>query len=179
MHWISIVRSLYFIIFSASFWIIFYSPEIALCINRSVSFSLSRIVMSGLLLGMVLSVWTFRLKNMATLPSWLVATNFGTRSYQCSFSNYTPISSHMLKGTWSHTPSRCRKHCSLPILGMLMYRAYCHANTVGIRYLVLFEIFLLLDPWFVTPHPVLLLFQFQFLLSDLPSIAIGMHLLHQ
>jgi hypothetical protein len=56
MHLISIVRFSYFRISSPSFWIIFYSPEIALYINRSVSFSLSRIMMSGLLLGMVLAV---------------------------------------------------------------------------------------------------------------------------
>ena len=45
------VRSLYFRIFSASFLIIFLSPEIATPINIYVPFSLSRIIMSGLLLG--------------------------------------------------------------------------------------------------------------------------------
>ena len=58
MRCISIVRSLYFIIFSASFLIIFLSPEIATSINIHVLFSLSRIIMSGLLLGIVLSVCT-------------------------------------------------------------------------------------------------------------------------
>ena len=53
---ISIVRSLYFRNFSASFLITFLSPEIATSINIDVHFSLSRITMSGLLLGMVLSV---------------------------------------------------------------------------------------------------------------------------
>ena len=53
---ISIVMSLYFIIFSASFIITFLSPEIAATINIHVPFSLSRIIMSGLLLGIVLSV---------------------------------------------------------------------------------------------------------------------------
>ena len=50
---ISIVRSLYFKIFSASFLITFLSPEIATSINIHVPASLSRF-MSGLLLGMVL-----------------------------------------------------------------------------------------------------------------------------
>jgi hypothetical protein len=50
------VRSLYFKIFSASFLITFLSPENATSINMHVPFSLSRIIISGLLLGMVLSV---------------------------------------------------------------------------------------------------------------------------
>jgi hypothetical protein len=50
------VRSLYFKIFSASFLITFLSPEIATSINIHVPFSLSRIIISGLLFGIVLSV---------------------------------------------------------------------------------------------------------------------------
>ena len=53
---ISIVKSLYFKIFSASFSISFLSPEIATSISTHVLCSVSRIIMSGLLLGMVLSV---------------------------------------------------------------------------------------------------------------------------
>ena len=58
MRYISIVRSLYFKTFSASFLITFLSPEIATSINIHVPFSLSRIIMSGLLLEIVLSVCT-------------------------------------------------------------------------------------------------------------------------
>jgi len=58
MHCISIVRSLYFRISSASFLITFLSPEIATSINIHVPFSLSRIIMSGLLLEIILSVCT-------------------------------------------------------------------------------------------------------------------------
>jgi hypothetical protein len=47
---------LYFRIFSACFLITFLSPEIATSLNIHVLFSLSRIIMSGLLLEMVLSV---------------------------------------------------------------------------------------------------------------------------
>jgi len=54
MRCISIVMSLYFKILSASFLITFLSPEIATSINIHVLFSLSRIIMSGLLLGMAL-----------------------------------------------------------------------------------------------------------------------------
>ena len=56
LHCISIVRSLYIRIFSAYFLITFLSPEIATSINIHVPFSLSRIIMSGLLLEIVLSV---------------------------------------------------------------------------------------------------------------------------
>ena len=47
MSCISIVRSLYFRIFSASFLVTFLYPEIATSINIHVPFSLSRIIMSG------------------------------------------------------------------------------------------------------------------------------------
>ena len=47
---ISIVRSLNFRVLLASFLITFLSPEIATCINVHVSFSLSRIMMSGFLI---------------------------------------------------------------------------------------------------------------------------------
>jgi hypothetical protein len=58
MRCIYTVRSLYFKIFSAYFLITFLSPGIAISINTRVPFSLSRIIMSGMLLGMVLSVCT-------------------------------------------------------------------------------------------------------------------------
>jgi len=58
MHCISIVRSLYFRILLVSFLITFLSPETAMSINIHVPFSLSQIITSGLLLGMVLSVCT-------------------------------------------------------------------------------------------------------------------------
>ena len=67
MRCISLVRSLYFRIFSASFLITFLSPEIATSINIHVPFSLSRIAMSGLLFGILLSVWIFWFHNMVTL----------------------------------------------------------------------------------------------------------------
>jgi len=58
MRCISIVRSLYFKIFSAYFLITFLSPGIVTSVNMHVLFSLSRIIMSGLLLGIFLSVCT-------------------------------------------------------------------------------------------------------------------------
>ena len=58
MRCIYIARSLYFRIFSASFLITFLSPEIAMPIDIHIPFSLSRIILSGLLLRIVLSVCT-------------------------------------------------------------------------------------------------------------------------
>jgi hypothetical protein len=78
---ISILSSLYFRNFSTSLLITFLSPEIATSINIHVLFSLSRIIMSGLLLGLVLSVWTCWFHSMVTLPPWPVSTDFGTCSY--------------------------------------------------------------------------------------------------
>ena len=49
---IFVVRSLYFIIFLAALFITFLSPEIATPVSIHVSFSLSRITMLGLLLGL-------------------------------------------------------------------------------------------------------------------------------
>jgi hypothetical protein len=43
-----------------------------------VPFSLSRIIMSGLLLGIVLSVCTCWFHSMVTFPPWVVYTDFGT-----------------------------------------------------------------------------------------------------
>jgi len=96
MRCFSIVRFLYFRILSASFLITFLSPEIAMSINIHVPFSLSWI-MCGLLLVIVLPVWTCWFHNMVTLPPWLVSTDFGTCSYQCLLPNCTPVSLHILK----------------------------------------------------------------------------------
>jgi hypothetical protein len=46
--------------------------------------------MSGLLLGMVLSVWNCWFHSMVTLPPWPVSTDFGTCSYQC-FCQIVPL----------------------------------------------------------------------------------------
>ena len=114
---ISIVRSLYFRIFSASFLITFLSPEITTSINIHVPSSLSRIVTSGLLLVIVLSVCTCWFHNMVTLPLWLVSTYFGTCSYQCFLSNFTPGSLHMLKCSCANTLSCLFMYCSFASIG--------------------------------------------------------------
>jgi len=107
----------YFRIFSASFLITFLSPEIAASINIHVLFSLSRIIMSGLLLRMVLSVWTCWFHSMVTLPPWPVSTDFGTCSYQCFLSSCTPVSLHMLKCSCAHTLSCLFMYCSFASIG--------------------------------------------------------------
>jgi hypothetical protein len=104
MHFVCVVRSLHFRTFSASFLTTFLSHEIAVSFNRHVLFPLLWIMVSGLLLGMVLSVFSGWFCNVVSSPSWLVSANFGTCSYQCSLSNYTCISLHMLT-CWTHTLS--------------------------------------------------------------------------
>ena len=91
MHSISIAKSLYFRIFSASFLITFLPPEIATSISVHIPFSWSRILTSSWMLGMVLSVYTWWFHTMITLPSWIVSTNFSTCSHHCSFSYFTPF----------------------------------------------------------------------------------------
>jgi hypothetical protein len=88
MPWIYIMRSLlYFKIYSASFFIILLSPGIATYVNMHVSFLLSRITISSLLLGRVLSVRTCWLRNMITLASWHVSTLVhGYTSVRCLIS---------------------------------------------------------------------------------------------
>jgi hypothetical protein len=105
MRCVSKVRCLYFRIFSTAFLMTFLSPEISTSFNLHVLFSLSRIMMSYLLLGVVLSICIFLFHNVVTLTSWLVYSNFGTWSYQCSLFKFTPISLHMLKCSWAHTVS--------------------------------------------------------------------------
>jgi len=87
---ISIVRSLYFKILLASFLITCLSPEIATSINMHVPFSWSRIIKSGFLMGIVLSVYTCWFHCIVTLPPWFVTTDFGTCSYQCFFVQLHP-----------------------------------------------------------------------------------------
>jgi len=92
MRCIYIVRSLYFRIFSASFLITFLSPEIATSINKHVPLQLSRIIMSGLLLGIVLSVFNFLFHNVVIIIitiltfaqgiyTYIPETNFVPREY--------------------------------------------------------------------------------------------------
>jgi len=132
MRCISSVRSLYFRIFSASFLITFLSPEIATSINIHVLFSLSWIIMSGLLLGMVLSVWTCWFHTMVTLRPWPVSTDFGTCSYQC-FCPIIPLFPYICWSVVVHTLYRVFL-CTvlLPVLGMpILYGLLSH-QTVGI-----------------------------------------------
>jgi len=77
---ISIVVSLYFRIFLASFLIMFQPPDNTISINGQVLFSLSRIMKSGLLLEMFLTVDTCCFQNTLTLSSKLVSDSC---SYKC------------------------------------------------------------------------------------------------
>jgi len=80
VRWISIMRSLYFKIFSVYYLIIFLPQAIATSNNIYVPCLLPRIMMSGLSLGTVLLVRTYWLHNMVNLPSWVFSTDLGTWS---------------------------------------------------------------------------------------------------
>ena len=85
-------------------WSYFLSPKIAVSLDTHFPVSLSLIMKSGLLSGTVLSVRSCFFHHIVTLlHSWLVSTDFGTCSYQRSWSSLTPISLLMLKCNWSHT----------------------------------------------------------------------------
>ena len=74
MRCISIVRSLYFRIFWASFLIIFLSPEIAMFINIHVPFLLSQIIMSSLsswLIIIIIEVHIPRIITVIVVIQWV------------------------------------------------------------------------------------------------------------
>jgi hypothetical protein len=77
IHWLSIMRFLYLKIIAAYFLIKFLSPEFAASIKMHIPLLLSRIMKSGLLIGIVLSVHICRFHNVAN---------------GCSLSNLTAIS---------------------------------------------------------------------------------------
>ena len=85
MHCISIVRSSYFRIFWAYFLTIFLPLEISTSFDIHVPFSLLQIITSGLCGSVGLHLLFF------------VTTNFSTCAYQCSLSDFTPISFNMLR----------------------------------------------------------------------------------
>ena len=100
---------------------------------------------------------------MVTLPPRLVSTDFGTCSYQCYLSSFTPVSLHMLKCSCAHALSSLLCTVLLPVLGMLILCGLLSHQIVGkvcICYLSLCSIFLSLNILFVTLGPVLPLFHF-------------------
>ena len=97
MRCISVLRSLYFRIFSGSFVITFLSPEIATSINIHVLFSLSRIIMSGLLLEWFCqfelvdsTVWLRCLPGLFLLFWYMFVPAFFVQLYSC-FLTYVEV----------------------------------------------------------------------------------------
>jgi hypothetical protein len=125
------VRYLYFKIFSASFLITFLSPGIATSINMHVLFSLSRIIISGLLLGMVLSVCTYWFHTIVTLLPWFVTTEFGPCSYEC-FCPVAPLFPFICWSVFAHSLYHAVLHIVLlPLLGMLILYGLLSHHVVG------------------------------------------------
>jgi hypothetical protein len=96
----SYFQFLYFKILLAYLLIIFVSPKIALSISRPVPLSLSRIVISGLFVGMISVV-----DSMICLPDLhdlsLQILVPADACVHCP--NLTPSSEHKLKCSWAHT----------------------------------------------------------------------------
>jgi hypothetical protein len=85
--------------------------------------------MSGLLLGMVVSVFTCWFHIMVTLPPRLVSTDFCTCWYQWFLSNCTPVSLHMLKCSCALTLSCLFIYCSFASIGHAdMLRSIASSN---------------------------------------------------
>jgi len=148
MHCISFVRPLNFKILLV-FLITNLSPEFAVSINMHVPSSLSRIMMSGLLLGMILSGFACWFHCMVPLFSWLVSTDV-ICSYLFSLSNFTLISLHMV----AHTVSCLCMYCSVPVhighADTLWYvvSSYCW-HSLHFLSLSVCDIYILHDIWFV------------------------------
>jgi hypothetical protein len=110
------LRSLHFRIFFASFLNTFLSPGIAASINMHVPCLLSRTMMSGLLLGIVLSVRTCWFHNMVTLLSCLyrrISVHVHT-SLHCLILPQSPCISY---SSWTHTVSCLLMYCSFASTG--------------------------------------------------------------
>ena len=122
MRCISYIKSLYFRIFSASFLITFLSPEIATSINIHVPFSLSRIKISGLLLGIVVLVDPQK-GYIASLTCFYWSWH---KFIPVFLSNCIPVSLHMLKCSCAHTLSCPFMYCSFAGIGNAdIYAFYC------------------------------------------------------
>ena len=120
MRSVSIVSSLYFKIFSASFLIIFLSPGIATSINMHVPFSMSRIITSGLLLVIVLSVCPYWFHSIVTLPSYLLLLIL-VHVRTSVFCPVAPLFPCMCWSVFAHSLYRAVLHIVLlPVLGMLL-----------------------------------------------------------
>ena len=117
---------LYCLYILESFLITILSPEIARSVNIHIPSSLSRVMMSSLLLGMISLVCTTWCLNMVALTSRLCFNlyDYGTWSYQGSLSNFTPISLCMLNCSWAHTLSCLLMYLLLLLLLLLLYNKY-------------------------------------------------------
>jgi hypothetical protein len=102
---ISSMKSVNLKIFSASFLIIFLSPNNATSINMHIPLLFSRIMLTNLLLEIDQSVHTRCFHNMVTLASWLVSTDFRT-FFASVRSVILPLFPWiMFKCSWAHTLS--------------------------------------------------------------------------
>ena len=81
-------------------------------------------MMSGLLFGVVLSVFACWSHDTLTLTTWLAYVDFRSWSYECSFFSFSPVSLYMSEC------SRTRTVISLYVLFFCQYRS-CWYNVVS------------------------------------------------
>jgi hypothetical protein len=155
-------------------------PEISVCTNRHVHFSLPWIMVSGLLPEMVLSVGTSSFHNMASSFALIVSTGFRACLYHCSLCNFTPICFHVVKCTSTNTLSCLFIHFHFAniwhnVKEWTISSTYFWHNLHVLSFY--FSIFML-HFGFAVPDLLLLLINFMFNRSDLPSIKRAACLLH-
>jgi len=115
-------------------------------------FFLSSWMMSRWALGIVQSVCTCWF-HMVNLPSWLVSTDFGTWSYECLLSNFTPILFQMLKCSSAHNVSCLFMYCSFANIGHAnMMCSTASSNCLQSLNLLLVLLLLLLFLWHFNAH---------------------------
>ena len=116
---ICIVKSLYFRIFSVSFLMIFLSPEIATSIITRVPSLLSRIMMSGFLIRMVMSVIIIIYYYYHYLYLYLLYTGY---SLICLQDKPGPWGIHCCSYCFVLLPIQCMVHFSLiPTLVLMVF----------------------------------------------------------
>ena len=162
MRWISLVRNLYFKSFSSCFLFTFLSAGIATSIDMHVSCFSSRIVISGLLLRYFCQLALF-VPYYGNLTFSNSLYQFPYIAIQLLVVQFPPISLHVIQRS-----SAVLFFCQYWTCWYDLFHCLIKLFTVYSCPLFLFVIFLLNDIWFL----VLPLFQFQSLLSDLPSTAI-------
>jgi len=102
--------------------------------------------MSGLLLGMVLSVWTCWFHSMVTLPPRPVSTDFGTCSYQCYYYYWVAVFRTYCVGmcVGQHVPPSHRNFKQIFVRSHILFWRHKNITEIKIAYIFISVTILLL-----------------------------------